>query len=349
MPNDGSIIQKTDKILVTGAAGFLGPAVVERCIIHGYRNIRAFVRPSSNTSRLEAVARKYRKDAHVEIVSGNLLSRDDCRDATSGAAVILHLVTSGDKSVAAAFLNSVITTRNLLDASLEGSALRRFVNVSSFAVYTNTEGRILDESGAVDKYPERRGDAYCYAKVKQDELVADYGQRFGVPYTTVRPGSVYGPGKTGITSRVGIDSFGPFLHLGGANRIPFTYIDNCVDAIILAGIVPGIEGQTFNIVDDDLPSSRKFLRLYKKNVKWLRSIYVPGAVSYILCWLWEKYSRWSEGQLPPSFNLGRWHAEWKNTQYSNEKAKTLLGWKPHISTTEGLQLYFESCRGEQHA
>ena len=48
-------------------------------------------------------------------------------------------------------------------------------------------------------------------------------------------------------------------------------------------------------------------------------------MSYVLCWLWEKYSHWSEGQLPPAFNRGGWHAYWKKTRYSNEKLKSAVG------------------------
>jgi len=345
------MLKPYEPILITGAAGFLGPAVVERALYYGFRNIRAFIRPSSNTSRLSEAARKYRSEAQVEIISGNLLAREDCKAAAKGASVILHLATSGDKSFAGSYLNSVVATRNLLDASLETANLKRFVNVSSFAVYTNTgkHSRLLDESAPVETQPQRRGEAYCYAKTKQDELVADYGKRFGLAYVIVRPGSVYGPGKTGITGRVGIDSFGPFLHMGGGNTIPLTYSDNCADAILYAGLKEGVDGEIFNIVDDDLPSSRKFLRLYKRNVRQFRSLYVPPAASYALCWFWEKYYAWSEGQLPPAFNRGRWHAEWKKTRYSNEKAKSRLGWRPQVSTDEGLRRYFEACREAQHA
>jgi nucleoside-diphosphate-sugar epimerase len=250
-------------------------------------------------------------------------------------------------------MDSVVTTRNLLEASLQQKCLRRFVNVSSFAVYTNTQKprwRLLDESCPVEAHPEHRGDAYCFAKLKQDEIVAEYGKRFGIQYVIARPGSVYGPGKESITDRVGIGTFGIFLHLGGSNAIPFTYVDNCAEAIALAGLKKGVDGEVFNVVDDDLPSSRQFLRLYKRNVRRFASLYVPHMVSYVLCCLWEKYSNWSEGQLPPVFNRRRWHAFWKKTRYSNEKLKARLGWTPRVPMTEGLRRYFESCReGGRHA
>jgi nucleoside-diphosphate-sugar epimerase len=110
--------------------------------------------------------------------------------------------------------------------------------------------------------------------------------------------------------------------------------------------MPGINGEVFNVVDDDLPSSRQFLRLYKRNVKRFRSLYVPKIVSYGLCSLWERYCAWSANQLPPTFNRSRWNSLWKKTDYTNEKLKTRLGWKPIVSTQEGLQLYFDACRAE---
>jgi nucleoside-diphosphate-sugar epimerase len=266
-------------------------------------------------------------------------------------AVIYHLAAgTGEKSFPDAFMNSVLTTRNLLDAALGHGCLRRFVNVSSFAVYTNRNKPnrgLLDESCPIEAHPERRGEAYCYAKVKQDELVLGYGTKHGIPYVLVRPGSVYGPGQGGITGRVGSGAFGIFLHLGGRNVIPFTYVDNCADAIVLAGIRQGVDREILNVVDDDLPTSRQFLRLYKRHVRPFRSIPVPRLVSYLLCSAWEKYSGWSEGQLPPVFNRRAWHAYWKGSRYTNAKLKALLGWAPGVTTAEGLRRYFESCKARE--
>jgi nucleoside-diphosphate-sugar epimerase len=162
---------------------------------------------------------------------------------------------------------------------------------------------------------------------------------------------VYGAGNEAISGRVGIGTFGVFLHLGGSNPIPLTYVDNCADAIVLAGVTPGVDGEIFNVVDDQLPSSREFLRLYKRRVKRFSSIYLPHFASYALCSFWEWYASWSQGQLPPVFNRRRWYANWKKIGYSNRKLKTRIGWSPRISTAEGMERYFEACRrkGAQHA
>lgn len=349
---EGLIASKDDVILVTGATGFIGSRVVGNLLERGFRRVRCLVRPSGDTSKLEQLSPN--GVPRVEVVFGNILSREDCAAAAKGVSLVYHLAAArGEKSFPDAFMNSVVTTRNLLDACAGEKNLKRFVNISSFSVYTNQQTshwRELDETCPVESHPERRGDAYSYAKLKQDQIVAEYGEKFGVPYVIVRPGHVYGPGNEAISARVGIGTFGVFLHLGGPNTIPLTYVDNCAEAIVLAGLKPGVNGEVFNVVDDELPSSRKFLRQYKRQVKSFHSLYLPHILSYALCSMWERYSRWSEGQLPPAFSRSRWHSFWKKTNYSNRKLKDRLDWTPRVSTEEGIRRYFEACRRKtQHA
>jgi nucleoside-diphosphate-sugar epimerase len=339
---DSFIIAPNDRILVTGAAGFIGSRVVENLVDRGFRNVVCLARPSSDVTRLEASIKSRPPGTRIEVLRGNLLSRADCEAASKGVTVIYHLAAgTGEKSFPDAFMNSVVATRNLLEASVQHACLKRFVVVSSFAVYSNRQkSRRLDESCPVEAHPELTGNAYCFAKVKQEQIVTELSKKFSIPNVIVRPGSVYGPGHAEITSRVGIRAFGPFLHLGGFNRVPFTYVDNCAEAIVLAGLVRGVEGEIFNVLDDDTPSSRRFLKLYKQNVRAFRSAYVPHMFSYAFCYLWEKYSQYSEGQLPPVFNRRRWYAEWRRTRYSNAKLKERLGWVPKVPTKEALRLYF---------
>jgi nucleoside-diphosphate-sugar epimerase len=348
--SENNILDRDDLILVTGATGFIGSKVVETLLELGQRNIRCFARSAKKQGKLAELAARY-PEASLEVVTGNLLWPGDCKAAANGAKVIIHLAAgTGQKSFADAFMNSVVTTRNLLQAAIESRSIRRFVNVSSFAVYSNSGGRVLDETGEIEQHPEQRGEAYAFAKLKQEQLVTDYCGRFDVPYVILRPGAVYGPGKNYLTDRVGIDTFGIFLHIGGSNRIPLTYIDNCAEAIALAGLRPGIDGEVFNVVDDDLPTSRQFLRMFKKNVRRFKSIYVPHFASYLMCFLWERYSTWSHEQLPPVFNRKRWNAYWRRTRYSNAKLRTRMGWSPRVPAAEAFRRYFEACRkADQHA
>lgn len=349
MEND-LIINYDNPILITGSNGFIGVKVVKTLLDYGFLNLRCFVRPSSNLTTLNKIISSYDK-AKIKVVSGNLLSRDDCKKATEGISVIFHLAAGIEKSFPGCFMNSVVTTRNLLDSTLEHKSLKRILNVSSFAVYSGMKikrGGLLDEKSETESRSHLRFEGYTYGKLKQEEIVTEYNKKYHIPYVIVRPGDVYGPGKRKLSGLVGIDTFGVFFHLGGSNPIPLTYVDNCAGAIVLAGIKKGIDGEIFNIVDDDLPTSREFLKMYKKNVGHFKSIYIPYSLFYSFCYLWEKYSKWSEGQLPPAFNRLKCAFAWKRKKYSNQKLKNLLGWKPEISFDQASNRYFEYLRSGEY-
>lgn len=346
MTNNDFIIDCDDPIVVTGSNGFVGSKVVEVLLSYGFKNLRCFVRPSSDLTALDHLIGSS-NGARIKVVRGNLLSRNDCLKATKGVSIIFHLAAGIEKTFPGCFLNSVVTTRNLLDSVLQSKDFKRFLNVSSFAVYSNWQikpGGLLDETCEVESKFIERYEPYAYAKAKQDELVIEYGEKYKIPHVIVRPGAVYGPGRNSITARVGIDTFGVFLHLGGSNKIPLTYVYNCAHAIVLAGLKRGINGEIFNIVDDDVPTSRQFLRLYKRNVGHFKSIYIPYRIFYLLCLLWEKYSNYSHGQLPPAFNRRKCATYWKGNQYSNHKLKDLLGWTPKVPFFEAAERFFEYCR-----
>jgi nucleoside-diphosphate-sugar epimerase len=137
---------------------------------------------------------------------------------------------------------------------------------------------------------------------------------------------------------VGIDTFGFFMHLGGQNQLPLTFVDNCAEAIVLAGLTPDINGEIFNIVDDQLPTSRQFLHAYKRKVG-VHSISLPYSITYLLCYLWERYASWSRHQLPPAFNRRRCSAEWKGNRYSNRKLRERLNWKPRVGMDNAMEAF----------
>lgn len=343
------IIGRDDRILVTGANGFLGSKVVETLLLQGFKNIRCAVRPSSNLTRLQSTLAST-GDAEIEIVRGNLLSAAHCERAIQGVSVVLHVAAGIEKTFPGCFMNSVVTTRNLLRACAHEPLLRRFVNVSSLAVYSNiarSRREVLDETCELETQYMQRFDAYCFGKTKQEEIVREYGTNYNVPYVIVRPGPIYGPGaRAAIHSRVGIDPFGFFMHIGGRNRLPLSYIDNCADALVHAGVTEGIDGETFNVIDDDPPTSATFLRLYKKHVKRFMSFYVPYRFFYGFSTLWEWYARWSRNQLPPVFNRRKCAAEWNGNPYSNTKLKARTAWRPKVSTQEGMRRHFAYLRGQ---
>lgn len=339
-----------DLVLVTGANGFIGSWVVRTLLTRGFKKVRCLTR-STSCANLQRIQAEF-GTPFLDVVYGNLLSPDVCRRAADGVSVVYHLAAGVEKSFPGCFFNSVVTTRNLLDALIASGTVRRFVNTSSIAVYSNAKvrrGHVIDETCEIDGDFVERCDAYAYGKAKQDEIVREYGRVSSLPYVIVRPGIAFGPGKAKIPGRVGIDTFGVFLHLGLGNRLPLTYVENCAEAIVLAGLRPGINGEELNIVDDNLPRSREFLRGYKRKVQRITTIPVPYSLYYIFNLAWEGYSVWSEGQLPPVFNRKTCQAYYRAHTFSNQKAKALLGWQPRVTMTEALDRFYAYARNHRGA
>jgi len=341
------IASPDDRILVTGSNGFIGSKVVEKLLEYGFANLRCFVRPSSRLPRLKEVLDRLPAGRNADLAIGDLLSRDDCRNAAEGVSIIYHLAAGMEKSFAGAFMNSALATRNLMDAFLQFGEAKRFVNISSFAVYSNLglkRGALLDENCPLEEAPQKRFDAYGFGKLKQEKLVKEYGEKYKLPYVILRPGYVFGPGKAELNGRVGVNTFGFFIQVTGSKLLPLTFVDNCAEAIVLAGLRPGVEGEVFNVVDDELLTGNQFLKRFKE-VKPFRSVRIPYFLAHGMCGLWEKYSKWSKGQLPPVFNRRRCAADWKGNRYSNEKLRQRLGWEPRVNMEQAMEAFlgqFES-------
>jgi nucleoside-diphosphate-sugar epimerase len=127
--------------------------------------------------------------------------------------------------------------------------------------------------------------------------------------------------------------------LGGSNHLPLTFVDNCAEAIVLSGLTQGVDGETFNIVDDGVITSKQFLAAYKSAVGSFFSVRVPYPLAHGFSWAWEKYSHWSKGQLPLVFNRRRCAAEWKGNSYSNRKLREQLGWKPRVPMEKAMEAF----------
>ena len=141
-------------------------------------------------------------------------------------------------------------------------------------------GGLLDETCPLEDAPQERFDPYGFGKLKQEELVKEYGSKYELPYVIVRPGYVFGPGKRELSGRVGNSTFGLFVQVSGSQSLPLTFVDNCAEAIVLAGLRAGINGEVFNVVDDELPTGRQFLKAYRNKAKSLLSIRLPYVVGY---------------------------------------------------------------------
>ncbi len=341
------------KILVTGAGGFLGVHVVTRLLEHGYTDIRCLVRDASKAERLREIAKAY-PAAQLELRSGNLNSKADCRAAVDGVALVFHLAAGMKGSCADLFLNTVIASRTLLEA-LEARAPEarngvpiektRIVLISSFGVYgvgSLARGALVNEDTETEPHPELR-DPYSYSKLRQEQLFQEHQQKCGFELVVIRPGVIYGPGGGHFSSRVGLQIGPIFFHLGGRNKLPLSYVENCAEAIVVAGTLPETAGEVFNVHDNELPTAAKYLREYKKHVKPIRSVRLPYFLTRLGGGILEIYHRRSLGQLPAILTRYKIATEWGGNRFSNKKLHA-TGWRQLNSTPDAMARTFEYFR-----
>ena len=340
------------KILLTGAGGFLGKWIVERLLAHGQTDIRCTLRDTGKGAALRAIASRY-PAAQVELVAANLKNPAEIAEAMQGCDTVIHAAAALKGSPAEMFLDSVVASRNLLDAVVARTKPMRVVLISSFGAMGVSglgRGAEVDEDTPIEARPGQR-DVYSYAKLRQEQMFFEYRERHGFDLVVLRPGVIYGPGTDGgpggghFSNRVGLSLFGVFAHLGGKNLLPLTYVENCAEAVVVAALAAEASGQIYNVVDDDLVTSAQYLRLYKKKVRPLRSVRVPY---WLLLWgsgVVERYSARSKGQLPAIFTPYKTKAMWGGNRFSNRKLKA-LGWKPVVRTADGLERAFAAFRAE---
>ncbi len=331
------------KVLVTGASGFLGQRIVASLLRSGVDDIRLAVRQEAAGHKLRE--RLAVKDSKIEVAVVNLLSAEQVLRSVSGVDMIIHAAAGTRGGAADMFMNSVVGTRNLLDA-VAVAGVRRFVLISSFSVYDTgrlADDALLDETAMLEAGGVAKG-GYAFTKVQQEVLYREHPSQAALESIIVRPGVIFGPGGSGLSSRVGISVLGTFVSLGRGNLLPLTQVDNCADAIVLAAL-KGSAGDVFNVVDDDLPTCAQYLSQYRARVRRLRVVPLPYSVLlWGSSWL-QRYSRRSQGQLPAILTPYVVRAMYRPVRYSNSRLKA-LGWRPRVSMQVGLDETFTSLRDQ---
>lgn len=224
------------KILITGASGFIGSRIAERLYLD-YSNIpRCLVRGVNNLARLSRFP--------AEIVRGDVLDYDSLVRAMDGCDAVIHCAYGNTLDQDTNAKINVLGTENLIRASLR-SGVKKFIHLSSIEVYGRNQPSVVNE----DTPPTRSTNSYGQSKLEAEKLCLRYFQERAFPVVILRLAAVHGPYSPiwtlAVVRRLLDRGFCLSSQFGGiCNPL---YIDDCVDAILLALERANAIGDTFVI------------------------------------------------------------------------------------------------------
>jgi predicted dehydrogenase/nucleoside-diphosphate-sugar epimerase len=317
--------------LVTGAAGFLGGRVVAALRARGQR-VRVLVRKPVDT---------WKDDAGVQVVIGDLGDPRIVDHAVDGARIVYHVgaaMRGGPRDFEA---GTRWGTRNVIDACLK-HATQRLVYVSSLSVMDHA-GRdpqaSLNENSAFEPFPEKRG-AYTQTKLAAENMVRAAIDEQHLPAVIIRPGQIFGPGAERVTPNGTLALAGRWVAVGDTTQtLPIVYVDDIVDALLLAAEALDAVGHVFNIVDPATVTQADYLeRAQRKFGSDLRIVRVPVGLFMALGFGVETLGRLLKREVP----LTRYRVRSLRplANFDLTAARERLGWSPRVGALQGLERTF---------
>jgi nucleoside-diphosphate-sugar epimerase len=242
------------KVFVTGGTGFVGTRLIETLVLDQGACVTALV----NRANAGAL-RMARFD--IELAYGDIRSLDDMKAATKGVEIIIHMAYGRSGTDEQQRSVTVGGTSALVDAAV-ANGVSRFVNVGTAAVYFGAPDGVVDET-----FPRRKwGWVYSDTKLEAEDIIRAACSQRGLPGTIVQVAGVYGP--WGDTFTVGplmqLQSGRVVLVNNGEGVSNATYVDDTVQAILLAAVRPGVIGETFIIKGPGRVTRRELFAAYER-------------------------------------------------------------------------------------
>ena len=326
-----------NKILVTGGTGFIGSHLTEVLLSQG-RDVRVLVMREP-LEKIENDNLRIIKNKGAEIVYGDLRDKESLDKAVKDIDTIFHLagISRPMKIPKHVYYDvNVQGTKNLLEACLNAKIkIKRFIHVSTVSVLgVSPDGTPLKE----DNFQEPTGD-YGLSKLKGEQIVLEYYKKYNIPVVVIRPPLTYGPRCLVrlIMFKFVQKRLFPLFRKGKAH-MEFCYVDNVIQALLLAESTPGILGEVFNISDARSYSISEVVNTIAK-VEGVK----PPLINNMPVWLGKLMGLGAEvlsriiGIYPP---FSRTAAEWMSKDqnvYNISKAKKVLGYSPEINLEEGIK------------
>ncbi len=314
-------------ILVTGATGFLGSALVTE-LLRQQQPVRILARD-------EARARAQFGDA-VDIVVGEITDTAQVQRAVEDASIVYHLAGRLYHPSTPAELyyhTHVEGTRILLDACKGQSSLQRIVHCSTTGVHGAT-GR----TPAAEDAPFAPTNPYEKSKLGGESLALQACKEDGLPVSVARPGLVYGPGDLHLLGFfVSIKKGRPSLIDGGRALIHPIYIDDMTTALLLCAERPQAIGHSYNIAGDQPVS---FRQLSEAIAHSLGRPFPKGDIPLWLANLASDIFALIPGIRGENAPLTRSRVKFLTNSrvYDIERARSDLGFAPTMPLEEGMRL-----------
>ena len=307
------------RVLVTGASGFVGGAVVRRLLADRGVEVRAAVR------RADVPLPEAAQQVHVGDLSGQTDWRLALRDvdAVVHAAARVHVMCDASADRLAEFRRVNVAGTMQLARQAAEAGVRRFVFLSSIKV--NGEGTPAGRPYSAADVPAPV-DPYGVSKREAEDGLRELAQASGMEVVIIRPVLVYGPGVKGnFRSLLRWVRNGVPLPLGAIrNRRSLVALDNLVDLIETTIRHPGAANQTFLVSDGDALSTTELLtRVAASLDRSARLVPVPAPVIELL-----------------ARALGRREAAVRlcgSLEVDIDKTRALLDWRPPVAVDEALR------------
>lgn len=315
--------------LVTGAAGFLGQALVRRLSAAGLP-VRCLVRPGADVSRLALPG--------VEIFRGDLLDPANDAPALAGAARVWHLAALvrpqglivGRRALLARFKAANEDLPARLAAAAARAGVKRFVHFSSIAALGPGENLRDDAPPAPLTW-------YGKSKLAGERAFRAAAARAGLDHLVLRPCMVYGPGAKSWEPLFDAAARNKVLVPGDAsNTFSICYVENFLDAALLAaGKAPS--GAALNVSEGSLSMRDLLLTLAAALGRRPRLVSLPipalQAVSAALDAALGLAGLYLPGVM--GADPARFREACSSWSHACEGLRA-LGWKPAVSTLDGL-------------
>ena len=309
-----------NRILITGASGFVGSAALRAARDQGFEVI-ALYRGLPHAA--------WEDDLGITAVKLDLTAADATERLSllvNEVGSIIHAAAHLGDDAAAHDCVTLGGTQALLSALENWRGT--FVLVSSIAVYDTVAlapGDALDETCALTTAQKAR-DAYSKAKLTQEALVQE-----AMPDAwLIRPGAVWGAGRT-WNALLGFWAAKVFVQIGKDGALPLVHVDHLGETLIRAAQKEPKGTVSINVVDDDLPDRRRFVSVHKTLTGW------PRFVLPITYDVWLKLARLlrpiSAG-LPGLFQEPIIRARLMPLRYPNAALRATLGGKDHAPFEE---------------